>query len=123
MGYAGIDEERQKLKEIFKVFDQNGDGCLAYEEIFEGYKQYFNDDEKRAEIEARRILEKLDLNDNGLIEYSEFLIANLDPTKIIKEERLREVFNMFDVDRSGAITVDEIKKILGGAGSAPPSST
>jgi Ca2+-binding EF-hand superfamily protein len=56
LGYAGIDEERQKLKEIFKVFDQNGDGCLAYEEIFEGYKQYFNGDEKRAEIEAKRIL-------------------------------------------------------------------
>jgi calcium-dependent protein kinase len=56
----------------------------------------------------------LDLNDNGLIEYSEFLIANLDPAKIIREDRLREVFNMFDVDRSGEITVDEIKKILGG---------
>lgn len=27
---------------------------------------------------------------------------------------------MFDVDRSGAITVDEIKKILGGAGTVPP---
>jgi calcium-dependent protein kinase len=58
----------------------------------------------------------LDLNDNGLIEYSEFLIAILDPVKIVKEERLREVFNMFDVDKSGAITVDEIKKILGGHG-------
>lgn len=30
---------------------------------------------------------------------------------------------MFDVDRSGAITVDEIKKILGGAGTAPPSTS
>lgn len=32
----------------------------------------------------------------------------------MREDRLREVFNIFDVDKSGAITVDEIKKILGG---------
>jgi hypothetical protein len=30
---------------------------------------------KQAEIEARRILQKLDFNNNGTIEYSEFLIA------------------------------------------------
>lgn len=56
MGNAGVDEERLKLKEIFKVFDKNGDGQLAFDEIFEGYKQYFNGDEKRAEIEAKKIL-------------------------------------------------------------------
>lgn len=71
---------------------------MSYEEIFEGYKQYFRSDEKRAELEARNILKKLDLNENGMIEYSEFLIANIDPTMIIREDRLREVFNMFDVD-------------------------
>jgi calcium-dependent protein kinase len=61
-------------------------------------------------------MEKLDLNGNGTIEYSEFLIASMDPQKIVREDRLREVFDMFDVDKSGAITVDEIKKILGGGG-------
>jgi Ca2+-binding EF-hand superfamily protein len=40
----------------------------------------------------------------------------MDPQKIVREDRLREVFDMFDVDKSGAITVDEIKKILGGGG-------
>jgi Ca2+-binding EF-hand superfamily protein len=38
----------------------------------------------------------------------------LDPAKVINEDKLREVFNMFDIDKSGAITVDEIKKLLGG---------
>ena len=113
MGYTGLDEEKQKLLEIFKAFDENGDGQLAYEEIFHGYKQYFNGDVKRAQVEARIIFDKLDFNNNGTIDYSEFLIANLDPSKIVNEDRLREVFDIFDVDRSGAITVDEIKKILG----------
>lgn len=69
------------------------------------------------------MIEKLDFNNNGTIDYSEFLIANLDPMKIVNEERLREVFNIFDSDRSGAITVDEIKKLLGGGGSQAKHST
>lgn len=67
-----------------------------------------------AEKEAKHIFEKLDFNNNGTIDYSEFLITHLDPAKVINEERLREVFDMFDYDKSGSITVDEIKKMLGG---------
>lgn len=115
MGYSGVEKERQKLLEIFKAFDLNGDGQLAFEEIVEGYKLYFDGDQERAEREARYIFEKLDFNNNGTIDYSEFLIANLDPSKIVNEDLLKEVFNIFDSDRSGAITVDEIKKLLGGA--------
>lgn len=123
MGFTGGDDERQKLLEIFKAFDTNGDGQLAYDEILAGYKEYFNGDEQRAEVEARLLIEKLDFNNNGTIDYSEFLIANLDPMKIVNEERLREVFNIFDSDRSGAITVDEIKKLLGGGSQAKHSTS
>jgi Ca2+-binding EF-hand superfamily protein len=113
MGFS--DSEHQKLMEIFKAFDINGDGQLEYHEIYEGYKQYFNGDLYKAEKEAKNIFEKLDFNNNGTIDYSEFLITHLDPSKVINEERLREVFDMFDSDQSGYITVDEIKKMLGGS--------
>ena len=73
-------------------------------------------------METKKIFEKLDLNGNGTIEYSEYLIAHLDPLKVVTEQRLREVFNIFDIDQSGAITVDEIKKMLGGATTQKPSS-
>ena len=66
-------------------------------------------------MEAKKLFEKMDFNNNGTIDYSEFLITYLDPAKVINEERLKEVFNMFDIDKSGAITVDEIKKLLGGS--------
>lgn len=57
---------------------------------------------------------KLDFNNNGTIDYSEFLVSQLDPAMIVNEERLRKVFDIFDLDKSGAITVDEIKILLGG---------
>jgi len=33
---------------------------------------------------------------------------------VVNEDRLRDVFEMFDCDGSGYITVDEIKRMLGG---------
>ena len=75
---------------------------------------FFNGDNARAKVEARAIMEKLDFNNNGTIDYSEFQIAQLDVNKIIQHDNLLEVFNLFDLDHSGTITVDEIKKILGG---------
>lgn len=60
------------------------------------------------------IMTKLDFNNNGSIDYSEFLIAHLDAAKFIQEDKLKEVFDLFDLDHSGTITADEIKKVLGG---------
>ena len=64
-------------------------------------------------MEVLEIMEKLDFNDNGTIDYSEFLIANIDVNKLVQEEKLKEAFGLFDQDQSGSITIDEIKKILG----------
>ncbi len=60
-------------------------------------------------------MNKLDFNGNGSIDYSEFIIAHLDITKLSQEDKLREVFELFDIDQSGSITADEIKKVLGRA--------
>lgn len=74
------------------------------------------DDPEKAEFEAKKIMEKLDFNNNGTIDYSEFLIAHLDANKFINDDRLKEVFDLFDIDQSGTITADEIKKVLGHGG-------
>lgn len=80
------------------AFDKNGDGQLDYQEILDGYIMYFEGDEVKAENEAKMIMEKLDFNNNGSIDYSEFLIAHLDAAKFINDDRLKEVFSLFDID-------------------------
>lgn len=69
-------EERQKLTEIFKSFDRNNDGILSKEELIQGYTQLYGNIE-RAQIEVEQILQRVDLNGNGEIDYSEFLAANI----------------------------------------------
>jgi calcium-dependent protein kinase len=81
--------------------------------LIEGYTEFFKGDRERAEMEVQELFDKLDFNNNGTIDYSEFLISSIDVSKLLEDDKLREAFDLFDVDHSGTITVDEIKKILG----------
>lgn len=47
----------------------------------------------------------------GTIDYSEFLAATMERHMYIREEQLYEAFNRFDVDRSGVITLDNLKEV------------
>lgn len=58
-------------------------------------------------------MDKLDFNNNGNIDYSEFMIAHLDSAQMLQDDKLMEVFNLFDIDHSGTITAEELKKVLG----------
>ena len=54
----------------------------------------------------------MDMNKDGKIEYSEFIVAAIDEKILLSEKRLKAAFDMFDKDKSGNISVDEIKKVL-----------
>ena len=88
-------DNMKKLESVFKQFDTNGDGVLEREELLEGYIQ-LGKTKKQAEVIVDNILKKIDLNNNGTIDYSEFLMANLNQEDIISQEKLREAFRIFD---------------------------
>lgn len=111
--YLNFDYEKEKLLDIFQAFDKNHDGQIDQQELLDGYIEFFDGDAERAEREVQEIMEKLDFNGNGSIDYSEFAIANIDMNKLLSEDKLKEAFELFDIDRGGSITTDEIKKILG----------
>lgn len=37
----------------------------------------------------------------------------MDQSAMLQEDKLKEIFNLFDLDHSGTITADELKKVLG----------
>ena len=106
-------EERSKLNDIFKAFDKNNDGELSREELIQGYTQMYGSYE-RAVSEVTKILAKIDANNSGSIDYSEFMMATMDLSNLLTTEKLQAAFNMFDQDGSGSITIDEIIAVLGG---------
>ena len=63
---------------------------------------------------VRTMLEGLDLDGDGLIEYDDFLAAALSKQQILKERKMYAAFKHFDSDNSGFITVENLRSVLPG---------
>ena len=106
-----LDEnEIQNLRKVFKSFDKCEDGQITYEELKQGLVQF--NPSKFAESEIKELFDKIDVDKNGKIDYTEFLAATVQESNYLKKEKLFEAFSMFDKDNSGFITKDEILKAL-----------
>lgn len=105
-------ENQEKLQKAFREFDKNGDGVLEKEELVEGYIRMGM---KRVDAVSavEDVMKKIDINNNGTIDFSEFLMANLTKEETLSNDKLREAFKIFDKDGNGQITIDEFKEVLG----------
>jgi calcium-dependent protein kinase len=95
------------LKRVFEALDKNGDGNITMKELKDGLKDVKNRDELLAIIEA------VDTDSSGAINYTEFIAATMEQNMYLKEENLRNAFKMFDKDGSGKISIEEMKQALG----------
>jgi len=55
---------------------------------------------------------RIDTDNSGYIDYSEFLAAAMDKKKFLSSQRLEASFHAFDRDNNGKITAQELKHIL-----------
>ena len=106
-----LDEnEIQNLKKAFEAFDKCKDGQISYEELKQGLLQLKASNINENEIV--KLFKSIDVDQNGRIDYTEFLAATLQKINYLKKERLLETFCMFDKDNSGYITKEELIKAL-----------
>lgn len=63
--------------------------------------------------EVDKIMNKIDMDKSGQIDYSEWVLGTIDLNTVLMEDKLKKAFETFDKDGSGEITVDEIKVVLG----------
>jgi calcium-dependent protein kinase len=100
-----------KLRTIFEQIDENNDGKIAKEELIKGFKKSHAG--PCSEEELNLIMNRIDMDKSGYIEYQEFLLAAMDTKKLLTEENLLYAFNMFDKDMNGKISAEELKFVLG----------
>ncbi|CDW74871.1 protein kinase domain containing protein [Stylonychia lemnae] len=102
--------EIDPFRKVFNKLDRNGSGMVTREELLQMFKKYLGKD--ISDMELDRILAQVDADLSGEITFSEFLVACINPKEILTTDRLQAAFNTFDIDQSGFISMDEIKKAL-----------
>ncbi|KAL8272027.1 hypothetical protein Esti_004151 [Eimeria stiedai] len=114
-------EETKELNKIFQKMDKNGDGQLDKQELMEGYVELMKLkgedvsalDQSAIEYEVDQVLDAVDFDKNGFIEYSEFVTVAMDRKTLLSRQRLERAFRMFDSDGSGKISSSELATIFG----------
>jgi len=104
------EDQIQTLRVAFGKMDVNGDGQLTIEELKEGLKDV--PEIMLSPEDITKAMTVIDSNQNGLIDYTEFIAACLQSYNYLKENHLRTAFAYFDADNSGTITRDELRQCL-----------
>ena len=95
-----------KYKEVFEFLNKSRTGLMTKEEFFDGFKNSGNSD-----TELFDLYEKLDINNNGGITYTEFIAATLETGGELEEHKLREAFDLISSNKR-YITPADVESIV-----------
>jgi calcium-dependent protein kinase len=95
---------------LFNQIDINGDGKITEEELLKGLSNKIKSNSLKNDVHV--IYKNLDMDNNGFIEYEEFVRAAVSKEKFMNDSVLRFAFRYFDKDGSGEITFDEIEEVF-----------
>ena len=136
MAHKSSTKEILELRKTFDQYDSSNDGIISFEEfrlaletldlsedevigIFKSivspcitFRVHFNQSyQKKADLCTPTSWQ--DINENGHIQYTEFLAASLEASGYIEEERIAEAFDRLDADDSGYISKKNLRDFLG----------
>lgn len=95
-------------KQMFLALDTEGSGLLNKDSVA------FNLTLKlpAQSLAIKKFVEALDLNQNGTIDYSEFLTGFVDPVHVLTLAKLQESFALFDRNKNGKVSAEDLQKLL-----------
>jgi len=104
------DEQVSEFKEAFSLFDKDGDGEITTKELGTVMRSL---GQNPSEAELQDMINEVDSDRNGSIDFIEFLTMMARKMKDTdSEEEILEAFKVFDRDGNGFITVEELLHVM-----------
>ena len=88
----------------------NKDGYITANELKKGIQSL----NSRSDSEIEEIMNSIDTDKNGAINYNEFIAATLNDRVASDYQRIIKAFEFFDINKDGMIDENELKNSLAG---------
>jgi calcium-dependent protein kinase len=82
---------------------------LSRQELRGAYK-FFGEKAFMLDEEVEKIFNLVDINNNGVIDYSEFITAASNIQQLVSDKQLKATFKAFDLDGNGEISIQEFEE-------------
>ncbi|MCJ1433603.1 hypothetical protein MMC27_002966 [Xylographa pallens] len=110
------EEQVSDFKEAFSLFDKNGDGQITSKELGTVMRSL---GQNPSESELQDMINEVDADNNGTIDFPEFLtmmarkMKDTDSEDEIRvDENIKEAFKVFDRDNNGFISAAELRHVM-----------
>ena len=104
------EEQVGEFKEAFALFDKDGDGTITTKELGTVMRSL---GQNPTEAELQDMINEVDVDGNGTIDFPEFLSLMARKMKDTDtEEELIEAFKVFDRDGNGLISAAELRHVM-----------
>jgi len=104
------EEQIAEFKEAFSLFDKDGDGTITTKELGTVMRSL---GQNPTEAELQDMINEVDADGNGTIDFPEFLTMMARKMKDTdSEEEIKEAFRVFDKDGNGFISAAELRHVM-----------
>lgn len=104
------EDQIAEFKEAFSLFDKDGDGTITNKELGTVMRSL---GQNPTEAELQDMVNEVDADGNGTIDFPEFLTMMARKMKDTdSEEEIKEAFKVFDKDGNGFISAAELRHVM-----------
>merc|ERR1719281_1558304 len=108
------EKQTAEFREAFALFDKDGDGTISTKELGTVMSSL---GQKPTAAELETMINEVDIDGNGEIDFEEFLTMMAKKLKETDlEEDIREAFRVFDNKATGTISTQELRHIMSNLG-------
>ncbi|XVE78661.1 hypothetical protein DITRI_Ditri13aG0164500 [Diplodiscus trichospermus] len=104
----------EEMKKIFNKFDKNGDGKISRDELKSVLSALGS---APSSDEVDRVMSEMDADGNGYVDLDEFIAfhgtsSNNGEDSQSGDKELKDAFDMYDLDKNGLISANELHAVL-----------